>query len=86
MRKDSVACVYMVDENTPAGTCACCNVDTESTDLKAANNYKVDHLKEHNAVLETAKVVYSAGFFTTVSPDSKELASSHCNRKRQTKQ
>eukprot|EP00450_Noctiluca_scintillans_P004816 CAMPEP_0194502548 /NCGR_PEP_ID=MMETSP0253-20130528/26108_1 /TAXON_ID=2966 /ORGANISM="Noctiluca scintillans" /LENGTH=474 /DNA_ID=CAMNT_0039344711 /DNA_START=40 /DNA_END=1464 /DNA_ORIENTATION=- len=85
--KDSVACVYMVDENTPTGTCACCIVDTERslcTDLKAANNYKVDHLKEHIAVLEKAKVVYSAGFFITVSPESIELASSHCNEKGKT--
>ena len=79
--KDGVECVYMVDETTPTGVCACCIVDTERslcTDLKAANNYKVDHLKEHLAVLEKAKVVYSAGFFVTVSPESIEIASSHC--------
>ena len=57
---DNVACVYMVDENT--GTCACCIVDTERSmyvDLKAAIYYKVDHLKEHIAVLEKVSVVYS---------------------------
>ena len=39
--KDGVECVYMVDETTPTGVCACCIVDTERslcTDLKAANN------------------------------------------------
>merc|ERR1712012_781699 len=61
--------------------------DTERslcTDLKAANNYKVDHLKEHLAVLERAKVVYSAGFFVTVSPESIEIASSRCNEQGKT--
>ena len=60
--KDSVACIYMVDENTYTGTCVCCIVDTERSmyvDLKAAIYYKVDHLKEHIAVLEKVSVVYS---------------------------
>ena len=85
--KDNVACVYMVDENTYIGTCACCIVDTERSmyvDLKAAINYKVDHLKEHIAVLEKVSVVYSTGFFIKVSPELITLASSHCNVKGKT--
>merc|ERR1719284_316009 len=82
-----VACPYMVDSSTPTGTCAVCILDKERslcTDLNAANNYKVDHLKENMAVLEKATVVYSAGFFVTVSPESMELASSHCNQANKT--
>merc|ERR1712050_478138 len=73
-----------VDESTPTGTCACCILDKERslvTNLAAANNYKVSHLNqsEHMAILERAKVVYSAGFFMTVCPEAMELASKHCN-------
>ena len=90
----------MVDENTFSGTCACCIVDTERSmyvDLKAAINYKVDHLKEHIAVLEKVNhlkehiavlekvsVVFRKGFFIKVSPDLISLASSHCNVKGKT--
>ena len=75
----------MVDENAYTGTCACCIVDTERSmyvDLKAAIYYKVDHLKEHIAVLEKVSVVYSTGFFIKVSPELTTLASSHCNKKK----
>jgi adenosine kinase len=81
-KKDGVNVLYLEDESTPTGTCATCIVDKERslcTNLAAANNYKVDHLKANMAVLEKAKVVYSAGFFITVSPESIELASKHCN-------
>merc|ERR1711869_108230 len=46
------------------------------TNLNAANNFKVDHLKkpENWKILEAAKIVYSAGFFITVSPDSMRAA------------
>eukprot|EP00746_Dinoflagellata_sp_MGD_P010718 gnl/MRDRNA2_/MRDRNA2_122252_c0_seq1.p1 gnl/MRDRNA2_/MRDRNA2_122252_c0~~gnl/MRDRNA2_/MRDRNA2_122252_c0_seq1.p1 ORF type:complete len:478 (-),score=117.95 gnl/MRDRNA2_/MRDRNA2_122252_c0_seq1:103-1536(-) len=82
--KDGVNVSYMVDSGTPTGTCAVCIVDKERSlvaNLSAANNYKVDHLKEADnmAILEKAKVVYSAGFFITVCPDAIALASKHCN-------
>ena len=70
--KGNVACVYMVGENTYTATCACCIVDTERSlcmDLKAAIIYEVNYLEEHIAVLEKMSVVYSTGFFITVSPE-----------------
>eukprot|EP00931_Biecheleriopsis_adriatica_P031026 TRINITY_DN1822_c0_g1_i1.p1 TRINITY_DN1822_c0_g1~~TRINITY_DN1822_c0_g1_i1.p1 ORF type:complete len:478 (+),score=137.91 TRINITY_DN1822_c0_g1_i1:81-1514(+) len=76
-KKDGVNGVYMVNESTPTGTCACCILDKERslvTELGAANTYKVTHLKENMAILEKAKVVYSAGFFMTVCPDAMEIA------------
>lgn len=75
--KDGVNTAYMVDEGVATGTCACCILDKERslvTNLSAANNYKVDHLKDNMAILEKAKVVYSAGFFMTVCPDAMEIA------------
>ena len=80
--KAGVNAVYMTDKDTVTGTCAVLIMDKERslvTNLAAANNYKVDHLKENMSVLETAKVVYSAGFFITVCPDAIETCAKHCN-------
>jgi len=77
--KDGVQCAYMVDPSTPTGCCAVLVSDNERslcTNLKAANNYKASHLQEPDnlAILENAKIIYSAGFFITVSPESIKLA------------
>mmetsp|Transcript_92574 Transcript_92574/g.288048 ORF Transcript_92574/g.288048 Transcript_92574/m.288048 type:complete len:341 (-) Transcript_92574:374-1396(-) len=79
-KKDGVLCSYMVDESTPTGCCSVLINDNERslcTNLKAANNYKAEHLKkpENWKILSEAKIVYSAGFFITVSPESIKLAS-----------
>lgn len=41
---------------------------------------QVDHVKkaENWSVVESARVIYSAGFFITVSPDSIMAAAQHC--------
>merc|ERR1712072_870495 len=46
------------------------------TNLNAANNFWVGHLKqpENWKIVEAAKIIYSAGFFITVSPDSMKAA------------
>merc|ERR1711957_890197 len=46
------------------------------TNLMAANNFKLDHVQEAGnlKVLQQAKIVYSAGFFITVSMDSMRFA------------
>ncbi|CAL8469677.1 g9218 [Coccomyxa elongata] len=74
---------YHVDESTPTGTCATAVMGGERSlvaNLAAANNYKVDHVKrqENWALVEAARVIYSAGFFITVSPDSILLVAKHC--------
>jgi adenosine kinase len=79
---DGVDARYHVDESTPTGTCAACIMGGERSlvaNLAAANNYKIDHLKkpENWAVVEAAKVIYSAGFFITVSPDSMMTVAQH---------
>merc|ERR1711912_74860 len=68
-----------VDESTPTWACACLIEGIERslcTNLCAANNFKVDHLKEpgNMKILQEAKIIYSAGFFITVSTDSMKLA------------
>merc|ERR1719316_793622 len=80
--KDGVKVSYMEDEKTPTGTCAVLVVGIERslcTNLNAANNYKVDHMKkpENWKLVEEAKIIYSAGFFITVSPDSMKAAAEH---------
>ncbi|KAK9826318.1 hypothetical protein WJX74_008518 [Apatococcus lobatus] len=72
---DGVNVQYLVDESTATGTCGTCIMKGDRSlvaNLAAANNYKVEHLrrKENWALLEKARVIYSAGFFITVSEDS----------------
>jgi adenosine kinase len=78
---DGVNAQYMEDPSTPTGCCACLILDKERslcTNLGAANNYKVDHVKQAAMwdIAQAAKIVYSAGFFITVSPDAIEAVSS----------
>merc|ERR1712151_382908 len=77
--KDGVKTAYMVDESTPTGSCACLIEGIERslcTNLMAANNFKVDHVQkpENMKIVQGAKIIYSAGFFITVSTDSMKLA------------
>ncbi len=48
--------------------------------IKAALSLQVDHVKrpENWRLVEAARVVYSAGFFITVSPESILLVGKHC--------
>eukprot|EP01027_Heterolobosea_sp_BB2_P020370 GEZU01029066.1.p1 GENE.GEZU01029066.1~~GEZU01029066.1.p1 ORF type:complete len:349 (+),score=172.27 GEZU01029066.1:88-1134(+) len=80
--KDGVKAAYYVDESTPTGTCACCIVDKERaliTNLAAANNYKHSHLltPELQNLLNQSKILYSSGFFLTVSPESSVYLGQH---------
>lgn len=77
---DGVNALYMVDPKTPTGTCATLITGIERTlctNLSAANNYSVAHCKEaaNWKVVQDAKIVYSAGFFATVSPDAMKAVS-----------
>merc|ERR1712014_574487 len=77
--KDGVKTAYMEDPSTPTGSCAVCILGIERslcTNLMAANNFKIDHVKEpaNMELVQEAKIIYSAGFFITVSTDSMRLA------------
>merc|ERR1712038_802255 len=84
--QDGVNAQFLVDAATPTGTCAVGVVGGERTlctNLSAANNYKIDHLKakENWSIVEESKFFYSAGFFLTVSPDSMlEVAKHACEQ------
>merc|ERR1719163_2197129 len=85
MKADGVNALYMVDKSVPTGTCAVCITGNDRSlvaNLSAANNYKVAHTQEpaNMAVVSGAKIIYSAGFFTTVSPDAIELASKEVSK------
>jgi adenosine kinase len=84
-KADGVNAQYMEDPSAKTGCCACLIMDKERslcTLLGAANNYKVDHVKkpENWKVVEDAKIVYSAGFFITVSPEAIEAVSAHTRK------
>ncbi|CAE7191796.1 Adenosine kinase 2 [Symbiodinium microadriaticum] len=75
-----IAARFLVDKDAPTGTCAVTILDAErslTTRLGAASKYKLDHVKdpENFAVLKSARIIYSAGFFITVSPETIDLAS-----------
>jgi adenosine kinase len=77
--KDGVKTCYMVDAGTETGSCAVLIEGIERslcTNLKAANNFKVDHVQKPDnlKIVQEAKIIYSAGFFITVSTDSMRLA------------
>lgn len=65
---------FFLSDN-PTGTCAVCIKDKERSliaNLSAANDYKQDHIQsaEAQVMTKSARVIYSAGFFLTVSPDT----------------
>jgi len=67
---------FLETDERPTGRCAALITDRERTlvtSLAAAELYKVEHLRTDPDVqssLASAKVYYSEGFFTTVSPDA----------------
>lgn len=73
--KDGVTPFFRIDKDTPTGTCAVAIKDSERSlcaNLAAANKYEISHLDqpEVTKVYENAEVVYIAGFFVSVSPDT----------------
>jgi adenosine kinase len=74
---------FCVDGTEPTGTCAVCIVDKERSmvaNLAAANKFQSSHMATEKAVslMEHASIIYSAGFFLTVSPESMMIAAEHC--------
>ena len=80
--------VYQYSEK-PTGRCAVLITGQDRslvTKLDAANHFTVSHLEEiHNWNLVTsARCVYSAGFFLTVSVDSMLKVARHCSQNNKT--
>merc|ERR1712070_275021 len=85
MKSDGVNALYMVDKSVPTGTCAVCITGNDRSlvaNLSAANNYKASHCQEpaNWSVVKGAKVIYSAGFFATVSQEAIKLASEEASK------
>lgn len=82
-RKDGVRTLYQVDADTPTGTCAVLVNGGERSlvaNLSAANKYQTSHTStaDVQAALTQAQIVYIAGFFLTVSPESITSVGEHC--------
>lgn len=81
---DGVQCNFDYSDKNDTGLCAVTiNNDKErslTTNLLAANDFSVKHmsLETSKQQLSEASVVYTAGFFITVSPESMEIAGKHC--------
>jgi len=78
-----VDCFFMEDEKTATGTCAVCVTDKERSlvaNLAAANNFKLAHCEAQRAkaMIGAADIVYTAGFFITVSPDTMLMLGTMC--------
>jgi len=80
---DGVTLHYLEDEKEATGTCAVLIKDKERSlvaNLAAANKYVKEHhdTPEIQAVVQAARVIYSAGFFLTVSPATAHALGAHC--------
>lgn len=74
---------YQVSTEHPTGRCAVLITGQDRslvTKLDAANHFNVSHLEDSKnwKVVESAKAVYSAGFFLTVSVDSMLKVGKYC--------
>lgn len=81
--RDGVTVHYLEDEKEATGTCAVLIKDKERSlvaNLAAANKYVKDHFDSAptQAVVQAAQVIYSAGFFLTVSPATAHALGEHC--------
>eukprot|EP01083_Nonionella_stella_P245148 852468_1 len=81
----NVDCYFMKDDKTATGTCAVCITDKERSlvaNLAAANNFKINHCSNDKAkaMISTAKVIYTAGFFITVSVDTMLMLGEECKK------
>ena len=73
----------------PTGRCAVLITDQNRslvTKLDAANHFTISHLEEEAnwKVVSSTKLVYSAGFFLTVSVDSMLKVAKHCSQSNKT--
>lgn len=87
-REAGVNVRYQISEK-PTGRCAVLITDQNRslvTKLDAANHFTVSHLEEETnwELVKTAKVVYSAGFFLTVSVESMLKVAKYCAQNNKT--
>lgn len=83
-KSDGVLAHYMIDEETPTGTCAVLVKGGERSlvaNLAAANNFKPSHLETDLAkeIYTNSQCYYIAGFFLTVSVESLVTVAEHAS-------
>ena len=83
--KDGVQVHYLQDEKEATGTCACLIHQKDRclvANLAAANCYKIEHLEteELQRVWKNAGIIYSSGYFLTVSPPSALLLAEYASQ------
>lgn len=82
MDNQGVHTEYRVDPKIPTGRCGVIITDhhrTMCTDLAAANEYKIDHLKQPHiwSMVEASKVYYVGGYHLTVCPPAAMALAEH---------
>lgn len=68
---------FSIDESTPTGKCACVIHERERAlcaDLGASMKYKTEHMRENIHLAESAKILYTTGFFITSNFEALMLA------------
>lgn len=68
---------WKYDDTEVTGTCAVCISDKERgmvANLAAANKYHISHFEANASVARRARIIYSAGYFLTVSPETAYMA------------
>lgn len=74
LKAEGIYGAFRTDADEATGTCAVCVVDNERSlvaNLAAANKYQESHFTEVGRQLAMrARIIYSAGFFLTVSPST----------------
>merc|ERR1712055_142717 len=80
---------YQISTEFPTGRCAVLITGQDRslvTKLDAANHFTVDHLEDGDnwKLVSSAKCVYSAGFFLTVSVESMLKVAKYCSRNNRT--
>jgi len=75
--KDGLKIHYLINDNTPTGTCAVLITDKDRSlvaNLGAANHYKKEHIEKEEIqhLINEASVFYVSGYFITVSSETLE--------------
>lgn len=74
-REQGLNAIYMIDKDTPTGTCACLISNNNTCRslvayLGASQKFRLDHLVQNKQFIEKARFFYASGFHLVVSPES----------------
>eukprot|EP00921_Rhytidocystis_pertsovi_P004733 GHVQ01008214.1.p1 GENE.GHVQ01008214.1~~GHVQ01008214.1.p1 ORF type:complete len:368 (-),score=44.46 GHVQ01008214.1:184-1287(-) len=88
LSEEGVLGLYAESDKNPTGVCGVLVNGGERslvTSLGAANDYPLDHLRfKVWDKVEESKIIYSSGFFLTVSPEAMQTVGEHCAKTNKT--